>query len=74
MAWSWRMKSAGTLRGKKSDQSATISLHGISGNATTKTPAQTVAVVNQFLAIGGIQMVADKNLTYTLGNEVSYSE
>ena len=74
MAWSWHMKSAGTLKGKNSDYSATISLHGVSGNATTKTPAQTVAIANQFLAIGDIQMVVNKDFTYTLGNEVSEDE
>lgn len=73
MAWTWHMKSAGSLKGK-STTAETITINGISGNAITNTPEQTVEIVNKFLTIGDIQMVVDKNLAYTLGNEVTYNE
>lgn len=70
MALIWHMKSAGTLRGMKTDTAETLVINGISGKALTKTPEQTVALVNQFLDIANIAIYADENVTYNLGNEV----
>ena len=78
MAWNWNSAPIGTLRGTSADSTAEtkkrLNIQGISANAITSTPEQTVATVNKILAIGGKEMLVDKELTYNMDNEVINNE
>lgn len=74
MAWTWKMKAAGTLKGQLEGSSDTISIAGISGNIIQKTPEQAAALVNQILDIGGKVIVPNTKMSYSLGNEVYDNE
>lgn len=74
MAWTWKMKAAGTLKGQLEDSSSIMSISGISGNVIQKTPEQAAALVNQILDIGGKAIVPNVKMSYSLGNEVYDNE
>lgn len=70
MAWAWKMKAAGTLRGQIEGSSSTMSISGISGNIIQKTPEEAAGFINQILDIGGKAIVTNTSMSYSLGNEV----
>jgi len=74
MAWNWNTGNAGTLKGQLTGETNTTSIKGISGNAITKTPEQTVELVNIILDIGGKTMTVTKKLEYDNSEGVVQNE
>lgn len=68
MALAFNIKPVATLKGKSS-KGDNITLPGIT-NSSTLTPAQAATQANKFLAIGGKNIVADKNMVRTQIEEV----
>lgn len=64
MAWQWQSSTNGKLTGTLNGTSKTLSLNGISGNAITTSPQNTVDLVNIVLDIGGKALVVDDKLKY----------
>ena len=64
MAWTWSTGGAGTLKGQLQNDTKTISVKGISGNAITSTPEATVSTVNIILDIAGKSMIVNNKLQY----------
>lgn len=64
MAWNWQSSSHGTLKGELNGSAKTISLKGISGNAITTSPQNTVDQVNIILDIAGKSIVVSEELQY----------
>lgn len=65
MAWTWQSAGNGTLKGSINGTTNTISLKGISANAITTAPQNTVDLANIILNIGGKTMYVDSLLEYT---------
>lgn len=74
MAWTWSTGGAGTLRGQLTGETRTTAVKGISGNAITKTPEQTVSLVNTILNIGGKTMIVSNKLVYDNSEGVIQNE
>jgi len=64
MAWQWQSSTQGTLRGQLNGSDSTISVKGISGNAVTTAPQNTVDQINIILDIGGKTMIVNDKLEY----------
>lgn len=64
MSWSWNTNRVGKLKGNLSNSTKLTTLNGISGNAITTTPDNTVNTVNIILDIGGKAMTVNENLVY----------
>lgn len=64
MAWTWNTKRVGTLKGNLTNESKLTSIMGISGNATTTSPQNTVDTINIILGIGGKELVVNEKLAY----------
>lgn len=65
MAWTWQTATEGNLKGELSGTSKTLTLKGISGNAITTSPQNTVDTVNIILDIAGKSMVVSNKLEYS---------
>ena len=74
MAWQWQSSTNGTLKGELNGTTNTISVKGISGNAITTSPENTVETVNIILDIGGKALVVSDKLTYDNKQGAVYNE
>lgn len=74
MAWTWQSAASGKLTGTINGTSKTMSLNGISGNAITTSPQNTVDTVNIILNIGGKALVVDDKLAYNNSQEAVDNE